>query len=62
MNISPKVVAGGSGVGLAGAIASVAVWVVTARYHIEIPPEIVASVTTILTFAGSVIGGWLVPH
>ncbi len=61
MNISPKVVASGGGVGLA-AIASVAAWVVTARYHIEIPPEMVASVTTILTFAGSVIGGWLVPH
>jgi hypothetical protein len=49
---SSNVVSGG---GIAGAIATIAVWGVKVYFKFDIPPEIVAAMTTILIG----VGGWI---
>jgi hypothetical protein len=49
---SGNVVTGG---GMAGAITTVAVWGLKKYFNFEIPPEIVAAMTTILIG----VGGWI---
>lgn len=48
-----------AGGGLAGAITLIVVWILTSR-GVDIPPEVAAGFTVIISFIGGLIGGWLV--
>jgi hypothetical protein len=60
--MDPKVVAGGGGVGITGAVTTVVIWVLTTKFHVEIPAEIGAAIATIVTFLGSLVGGYITPR
>jgi len=62
MNVSPKVTAGTSGVGLAGAATTVAVWVASTRYNVEIPPDVATAIGTIVSMLVGFFAAWLVSH
>jgi hypothetical protein len=62
MNVSPKVTAGTSGVGLAGAATTVAVWVASAKYHIDIPPDVAVAIGTIISMIVGFFAAWLVAN
>jgi hypothetical protein len=53
-SISPKIAVSA----LVGALVTVCVWVVQSVWHITIPGEVGAALTTI--FSG--VAGWLTPH
>jgi len=48
-----KVAAGGA----AGAVTAIIVWILSAAFKIDIPPEIAAAITVLLSFAA----GYLIP-
>ena len=48
-----KVAAGGA----AGAITAIIVWILSAAFKIDIPPEIAAAITVVLSF----IAGYVIP-
>jgi|GEM_PF-6747683 len=48
-----KVAAGG----VAGAVTAIIVWILSAAFKIDIPPEIASAITVILSFAA----GYLIP-
>lgn len=53
----PDTVTVGSGA-VAGALVVVAVWVAEEFFKIHIPAEVASALTTLLIFAGGLIGNW----
>jgi len=57
-NISPKVVAGAGGTGLAGSLVIILLW----AFHINPPTEVTAALTTVVGALVGLLTGYMTPH
>lgn len=62
MAVSGKVAGSVGGVGVAGSITIIATWIVKLKWGLEIPDTVGDSITLLMTAAGAMVGGWIMPH